>query len=167
MDAVALKKLLPPTADEGTATHLIRACATTGLPLSYGLALCEKEGAFRNVFGHDPTRSIPPGWRGTHVTWVKFAYYRTRRKLGLGMQGVGHTQLTWYEFQDQADKLGGCHKPYPQMVVGFRQLKQLIHQHGKQAGAAAYNGVGPDAEVYGRDFVRKQEAWHRRLEGSK
>ena len=79
------------------------------------------------------------------------------------MQGVGPTQLTWYAFQDQADALGGAWKPYPNMVVGFRHLKTLINQMGKEHGAAAYNGTGPAADAYGKDFVKKQEAWHRRI----
>jgi hypothetical protein len=161
MDPTELKKLLPDRADNGTATHILEACATTKLPLSYALALCEKEGGFRMVYGHDPVRNPAP--KGGHVTRSNYAQYKRDRKAGMGMQGVGHTQLTWYAFQDQADALGGCWRPYPNLVVGFANLRRLINAHGKEKGAAAYNGTGPAAEAYGRDFVRKQEAWHRRL----
>lgn len=163
MNATELKRMLPSTADEGMATHILHACDTTGLPLSYALALVEKETGFKNVFGHDPTRAIPSSWRGSRVTWAKYKVYKAARKLGRGMQGVGPTQLTWFAFQDQADKLGGCHKPYPNMVVGFRLLKSHIDAYGKTAGAALFNGSGPDADAYGRDWVRKQENWHKRL----
>jgi hypothetical protein len=161
MNASELKKLLPSHADDGAATHILEAVATTKIPLSYALALCEKEGNFKNVFGHDAVRNPAP--KGGRVTAKSYAAYKKARKAGMGMQGVGHTQLTWYEFQDQADALGGAWKPYPNMVVGFRHLKTLISAHGKEHGAAAYNGTGPAADAYGLDFVRKQLAWHRRL----
>jgi hypothetical protein len=161
MNAHDLRKLLPDHADDGAATHILEACATTKLPLSYALALCEKEGGFKMVYGHDAVRNPAP--KGGRVTARNYRQYKTDRKRGLGMQGVGHTQLTWYELQDRADALGGCWKPYPNLVVGFSNLKRLINLHGKERGAAAYNGTGDAAEAYGRDFVHKQEAWHRRV----
>lgn len=157
-----LKKLLPRGADDGMATHIINACERTGLPLSYGLAMIEKESGFRNIFGHDPTTSIPNSWKGSRVTRLKYTYYKLRRAKR-GMQGVGPAQLTYYTFQDQADRLGGCWKPEPNMVVAFRLLKTLTDKHGKQAGAALYNGIGTAAAAYGRDFVRRQLAWHKRV----
>lgn len=163
MNARELKRLLPRGADDGMATHILHACATTRFPLSYALATVEKESGFRNVFGHDPTSSIPRSWMGKRVTRAKYLVYKANRRRGKGMQGVGPTQLTWYEFQDQADKIGGCHKPYPNMVVGFRLMKNLIAQHGKQGGAQRFNGAGAAAEQYGRDWVRVQQRWHDRL----
>jgi hypothetical protein len=161
MDAHKLKKLLPDRADDGTATHILEACATTKLPLSYALALCEKEGGFRMVYGHDDVRNPAP--KGGRVTRGNYAEYKRDRKRGLGMQGVGHAQLTWYEFQDHADALGGCWKPYPNLVVGFALLGSKIKQLGKEKGAAAYNGTGPAAAAYGRDFVHKQAIWHAKV----
>ena len=158
MDAGVLKRLLPETADDGAATHILEACATTGLPLSYALALVEKESGFQNVYGHDHVRN--PAQKGGRVTRSNYARYKRDRKAGLGMQGVGYTQLTWYELQDKADALGGCWRPYPNMVVGFSNLKRQINLHGKEKGAAAYNGTGPDADAYGRDWVKKQGHWH-------
>lgn len=158
-----LKKHLPTYADDGMATHILDAHTHTGLALSYCCALVEKESGFRNVFGHDPTRAIPSSWMGTRVTRAKYLYYKSRRKLGYGMQGVGPCQLTWYAFQDQADSLGGCHKPYPNMCVAFKNMKDLIAAHGVERGAAAYNGAGPAADAYGKDFVNKARVWHERL----
>lgn len=165
MNAADLKALLPDHADNGTATHILEAVGSTGCPLSYGLALCEKEGGFRMVYGHDDVRNpikSPPGGV-LRVTETNYGAYKRARRRGLGMQGVGHTQLTWYAFQDQADALGGCWRPYPNLVVGFRHLRDLVHVHGKAKGAALYNGTGPAADAYGRDWVRKQAAWHERL----
>jgi hypothetical protein len=163
MDAEHLKPILEehyPYADDGISTHMLAACASTGLPLSYMLALVEKETAFQNLFGSDAVRNTVKGGR---VTQARYTEYKRQRKAGLGMQGVGYTQLTWYALQDSADRLGGCWKPYPNLVVGAGNLKRLCNLYGKEKGAAAYNGTGPAAEAYGRDFVRKQEAWHRRV----
>ena len=164
MDAHKLKQLLKehmPHADAGTATHVLEAVATTKLPLSYALALIEKETGGRNVYGHDHVRNPAP--KGGKVTARNYAAYKKARKAGMGMQGVGPTQLTWFEYQDHADKLGGAWRPYPNMVVGFALLGSHIKRLGKEKGAAAYNGTGDAADAYGRDFVRKQEAWHRRV----
>ena len=161
MNASELKKLLPKSADNGMATHILEAVATTKIPLSYALALVEKESGFKNVYGHDHVRNPAP--KGGRVTALNYAQYKRARKQGMGMQGVGPTQLTWYAFQDQADALGGAWKPYPNLVVGFRHLKTLINAHGKEHGAASYNGTGPAADAYGKDFVKRQEAWHRKV----
>lgn len=165
MEAVDLKELLPDFADDGTATHVLHAVATTGLPLSYGLALCQKEGNFRMVWGHDHvsnTVKSPPGGL-LRVTQKNFADYKRQRKAGKGMQGCGHTQLTWFAYQDQADAIGGCWRPYPNLVVGFRLLADLVHAHGLEHGAARYNGTGEAADAYGRDFVAIQRTWHTRV----
>lgn len=165
MDAGDLKRLLPVYADDGTATHILHACASTGLALSDALALCSKEGGFQMIWGHDPvpnTVKSPPGDE-LRVTRQNFAEYKRQRKAGKGMQGCGHTQLTWYALQDEADALGGCWRPYPNLCVGFRHLHLLIAAHGREHGAAAYNGTGTLAEAYGRDFVHQQATWHRRV----
>ena len=160
MTAQELKRLLPDHADDGMATHILAACQTTKLPLSYGLALVEKESDFQNVFGHDGVENPVKGGR---VTRVRYVQYKRARKAGKGMQGVGYTQLTWYAFQDQADALGGCWKAYPNLVVGFSLLGSKIKQLGRERGAAAYNGTGDAADAYGRDFMHKQALWHARV----
>lgn len=160
MTATELKNLLLREdfkPDDGLSTHLLHAQATTRLPLSYALALVEKESAFKNVFGHDAVRNPIKGGK---VTLIRYRAYKAYRQRGWGMQGVGPVQLTWYEFQDRADQAGGCHKPYASMCVGFQHLKELIQQHGKQAGAAAYNGTGDAADAYGRDWLTRQKKWH-------
>jgi len=165
MNAHDLKALLVREGfhpDDGIATHIVEQHEATGLALSDCLALVEKESGFKNVFGHDPTSSIPERWKGSRVTWAKYRYYKLRRR-SRGAQGVGPCQLTWPGYQDQADAAGGCHKPGPNMRVGFRVLLGLIAKHGRQKGAAAYNGQGAIADAYGHDFVRKQQAWHRRI----
>lgn len=163
MEATDLKRLLLKHGwkpDDGIASYIIEEARFTGLPLSYGIALIEKESGGRNVFGNDPVRN--PIKRGK-VTRARYMAYKAFRKAGLGMQGVGPGQLTWYELQDEADRLGGCWKPRLNIRVAFTRLHALTKAHGKRDGARRYNGSGAAAEAYAKDFVLRQERWHDRL----
>jgi hypothetical protein len=112
-----------------------------------------------NVFGHDPTWSIPTAWKGSRVTAARYAYYRSRRGA-YGLQGVGPCQLTSASLQDAADRRGGCWRVVPNMVVGFRFVHGLIAQYGSvQLGFQHYNGSGPAAEAYGRHALARVEHW--------
>lgn len=145
----------------------VQTARDVGLPLSFALAFLEKESSGRdqdgtpkfglNLVGHDPVRNPIKGGYGTHDRYVQ---YRTFRRQGMGMQGWGPCQLTWYGLQDMADGFGGCWKPGPNMRVGFGQAKALIKQFGKHDGVVRYNGSGPAAEEYARDWTQKQLAWH-------
>jgi Putative peptidoglycan binding domain len=135
-----------------------------GLRLPLACALLEKEsGKGRNVFGHDPTIFVGAG----EVTRAKYREYK-RRRVASGnrqMQGVGPCQLTWWEFQDAADREGGCWRPEINMRVGFRHLAALIKQHGEADGARRYNGSGEAAEAYSRDLLAKARVWEAKLAG--
>lgn len=129
------------------------------LPLSYALAFLEKEsGKGQNLFGNDGVRNPI---KGGVVTKSRYLQYKRYRQQGLGMQGVGPMQLTWYEFQDKADAMGGCWQPKYNMRVGFRLAADLINRHGKYAGAARFNGTGASADAYARDWMKKQAKWHK------
>lgn len=140
---------------------IVQEARRADIPISLGCALVEQESGFRNVFGHDPVKFGQI--RGGKVSRARFLRYRLLRKLGRGMQGVGLTQLTWFEFQNQADKLGGCWKPTYQLRVGFRLLHDLIDKHGQADGIARYNGTGAAADRYSREVRAKQSRWHDRL----
>jgi peptidoglycan hydrolase-like protein with peptidoglycan-binding domain len=135
-----------------------------GLRLPLACALLEKEsGGGRNVFGHDPTIFVGAG----EVTRAKYREYKKRRVASgnTQMQGVGPCQLTWWEFQDTADREGGCWRPEVNMRVGFRHLAALIGQHGEADGARRYNGSGAAAEAYSRDLLAKARVWEAKLAG--
>ena len=135
-----------------------------GLRLPLACALLEKEsGGGRNVFGHDPTIFVGAG----EVTRAKYREYKKRRVASGNrqMQGVGPCQLTWWEFQDTADREGGCWRPEVNMRVGFRHLVALINQHGEADGARRYNGSGDAAEAYSRDLLAKARIWEAKLAG--
>lgn len=77
------------------------------------------------------------------------------------MNGVGWTQLTWYEKVLRADALpGGAEDPVNQMRVGFGDLAVLIKDRGLTAGVKGYNGDGPAADAYAADVVgEKYPRW--------
>lgn len=134
-----------------------------GIPVSLGFAMVEQEtGRALNIFGHDPTSSIPNSWKGTGVTLAKYHYYKVRRGR-YGMQGVGPLQLTWWQTQDTADRLGGCYKTAYNLRVGFSTLAALIRQHGYARGIERYNGSGPAAVAYSKSVRARADKWHRRL----
>lgn len=129
-----------------------------GIPVSLGFALIEQESGFRNVFGHDPTIFVGAGV----VTKQKYLAYRKQRGR-TRMQGVGPAQLTWWAYQDAADKLGGCWIPKHNIRVAFELLASHIRRLGTEAGIAAYNGSGPAARRYAKEVRAKQLRWHDRL----
>jgi hypothetical protein len=136
------------------ALRIVLEAKGAGLPLSYALASIEME-SFRgfNVFGHDPVRNPI---KGGVVTKSRYLQYKQYRREGLGMQGVGPMQLTWWATQDHADKLGGCWKVKYNLRVGFRMLASLIHHKGVHNGVRAYNG----SEIYAERWAVKQRHWH-------
>lgn len=141
--------------------RIILEARKVGLPISLAFALVEKESGFTNVFGHDPGNHSGAG----AVTKSKYLAYKAQRgSTGRGgMQGVGPCQLTYYSYQDTADRLGGCWKPRYNIQVGLGLLANHIRQYGKTAGIAAYNGSGPAAQAYARSVEQIATKWHNRL----
>jgi hypothetical protein len=143
--------------------RIVREARRAGIPVSLGFALIEQESGFRNVFGHDPTVFVGAG----KVTRKKYLQYKLardanapRRRL---MQGVGPAQLTWFEFQDAADRMGGCWKPACNIRYAFQHLAVLIESKGETGGIAAFNGSGPAAQRYAVQVRARQHKWHNRL----
>lgn len=94
----------------------------TGVPMWFICAILEQEtSGGRNVFGQDPSIFRNAGT----VTEAKYKAYKAQRIRSGNryMQGVGPMQLTWWEFQDQADKMGGTWKPYVNILAGAKILK--------------------------------------------
>lgn len=132
----------------------VREARKAGLPLSLACAFLMQESAGgQNVFGHDPVANPVKGGK---VTKSRYLEYKTNRKRGLGMQGVGPMQLTWYAYQDAADAIGGCWKVSCNMRVGFRLVTDLIKQHGTRSGIRHYNGAGPAAERYASEVLHRK-----------
>lgn len=144
-----------------SALGIIRRARDEGIALSLAFALAEQESDFRNVYGHDPVANPAP--KGGKVTKRNYRAYKAARKRGLGMQGVGFTQLTWWEFQDEADAIGGCWKIGCQLTIAFRHVRRLIAMYGLADGLRRYNGSGPAAEAYSRSVRARTLKWHRIL----
>jgi hypothetical protein len=137
--------------------RIIREARRAGLPLSLALALVDKESGFRNVFGHDDSIYNGAGI----VTPLKYRRYKKARgpRGEGGMQGVGPCQLTFWTFQDDADKLGGCWRPSRNMRVAFTHLRVLTRTMGTFAGIAAYNGSGANAQRYAHEVMARETKW--------
>lgn len=132
------------------------------LPLDIACAvLMQESSGGHNEFGHDPTICV--GWG--QVTHAKYLIYKARRLASRNrlMQGVGPMQLTYYSYQDQADKLGGCWQPRFNVRVGFQLLADHIRRYGLHAGVAAYNGSGPAARSYADSVLAQAQSWSRWL----
>lgn len=131
----------------------------TGCNLAALSAVLEQEtGGGANVFGHDPTIFVGAG----KVTKLKYqAYKHARGATGRGgMQGVGPMQLTYYSYQDEADKLGGCWNPRYNVRVGAQKLVRDFKATGSWHGAfKAYNG----SESYANQVDKRFEKWKKIL----
>lgn len=137
----------------------LRAAHKAGIPYAVACALLEQESAGgENVWGHDPT------WMVGYPILDEETYgvYKAHRDH-FGSQGVGPCQLTYHTYQDEADDLGGCWLPFPNMVVGFKILRSSI-DHGLTLHEAfrSYNG----SEAYAVMMDARVDKWRKLLGGT-
>lgn len=134
-----------------------RAVNKTGINPAVAAVLLTKEtGGGRNVFGcdHGPGRA--------------FCHERvTKEKVSLLLRsglanGVGPTQLTFRPFVEAANRRGGAHRPYINMLVGFGIFKEYLNEGSLWQAAKRYNG-GTD---YANDFSKRYDGAHRSLRGA-
>lgn len=154
------------------ADDVVAACRVAGLDVAYAAVLLVKEsGGGRNVWGSDGVDTGGAYVKGAAVTPDAYARYRglveTRR---IGRQGVGPCQLTAADFQQQADRLGGCYRWEINVKIGFSLLASHIARFGERDGFKAYNGgagsVGhavPQADVYAAQSMALLGTWRLRL----
>lgn len=144
-----------------------------GVPVSVLCAICEQETGFANVFGHDRKANgrpsgIPKRWMGTNVTKSKYQWYKIRRRF-LGAQGVGPFQLTNPDFQDEADRDGGCWVVSVNIATATRILADLFAKYRNwKAVYAVYNSgntTSQQGRVYAGEVHARQQKWHRVLGG--
>jgi hypothetical protein len=146
----------------GLARIIIKWARVYGVPISLAFALIEHEAGFRKVFGHDRTIFVGAG---VVTRALCRAYVIARRRSGNRlMQGVGEGQLTWWETQDLAEKLGGLHTADANVRVALLTLAARIHEHGEAKGVERYNGTGPAAVAYSREVRAGGHVWHRLLD---
>lgn len=132
------------------------------IPYYVACSFLEQEsGGGQNVFGHDPTIFVGAG----EVTRKKYLEYKKQRGH-TRMQGVGPMQLTYWSYQDEADSLGGCWRPFWNMIVGFRIVRghHDLTDSWREA-ARLYNGSGPAAEEYADQMTGRYDKWRKVLNG--
>lgn len=128
-----------------------------GLSFAVLCAVLEQEtGGGHNVFGHDAVRNPI---KGGSVTKDRYMLYKHYRQQGLGMQGVGPMQLTYYAYQDLADKLGGCWKVQYNIRVGANKLAKDINRYGLYGALKAYNG----SDAYAKEVMLRVNKWKKIL----
>lgn len=155
--------------------RLIRASRDADTPVHVGAAFLEQEtGGGRNVYGHDvDAHGNPrPFWGHGQVTRANYAAYKRERDLGvredrwrsLGRrsQGVGPMQLTWWEYQDRADRAGGCWRPYVNILVGLSILRSLNRPGSGWRDAAHAWNPNPG---YADEVTRRIARWRDILGG--
>lgn len=137
---------------------------------SIALALLEQESRDgSNVWGHDgPPNGATSHLGGKVVTEGDYRAYKHRRDMNGrgsgGMQGVGPLQVTWWEFQDQADRLGGCWIPEHSIKVCINLVAALIKDNGERKGLAVYNGGATHPNYkYADQVLARVERWHKLL----
>ena len=151
--------------------EIIAASRATKVPVALLCAMIETETGFQNVFGGDNVAN-PIKSRGRpylKVTKPLYQEYLRNRKKGLGQQGVGPMQLTTGSYQDRADKLGGCWKPGPNIMVGAQVLVEKTRTvgGGVRNGVKAYNSWSPAGDHYADKLVMpRYRQWQARLGGS-
>ena len=152
--------------------RMLTAARYAGLPVALAAStLMQESGGGTNEWGHDPTIFVGGYDSANHhaygeiVTEQAYKAYLAQRGPGGrgGMQGVGPCQLTYFAFQDEADRLGGCWKPLANMKVGFSDMAHLIRKDGLHAGVMGYNGSGPAAERYADTVLARAQEFAGKL----
>jgi hypothetical protein len=134
------------------------------VPLALALALVEQESTFRNIFGCDQGRRKTVPWCHQHVTRDRVQALIRHVEQGGISNGVGLTQLTDIGLIRQAEAAGGAHTVRAQCRIGFRNLHNLIEQHGERTGIGEYNG-GPGNPIprFADSVIGLRAKWHARI----
>lgn len=151
------------------AAHLDLACAA--------VLLVKESGGGKCIWGHDevdPMGAYVPGAPVTRQNYAAYLRIRDTPRKGAHAQGCGPTQLTSWDIQDLADRIGGCWDWRANARTGFGVLARHIARYGERGGFVAYNG-GPGAlneppthpaQRYGDDAMTRLAVWRRRLAGT-
>src|SRR4051794_35266680 len=107
----------------GQGRVIVEEARRAGLDLAVACALVEQESGGRNIFGcdHGDVGGQPP-YCNQEVTQERVQALIASPYSN----GVGLTQLTYYAYVDEAEKLGGAHIPANQCRVGFGIIKDYL-----------------------------------------
>lgn len=149
----------------GFGSVIVQAAKATSLSLSLACALVEQESEGRNIFGADyPNhKEDSPPYNRHDVTKERVQKLRDGGNYTKGMNGVGLTQLTWWEFVERAEKLGGAHIPLNQCLVGFGILADYLNRYPYMEAIASYNAGEKNRlsviNTYAKQVADKHEKW--------
>lgn len=141
------------------------------LHVDLAAALVEQESGGYNIFGADygDVGDRPPFYRQP-VTQARVQALRTGGSYRHGMNGVGLTQLTWWEFVEKAEKLGGAHLSAIQCRVGFTDLVSMLDHEGfgYLEALGAYNAGRGNYQIgidngYAGSVAAKHRVWKQRI----
>lgn len=168
------KKALVALIDErlnGMGRVIVDEARRADLHVDLACALVEQESGGYNIFGADygNVGDRPPFYRQP-VTPERVQALRTGGSYRHGMNGVGLTQLTWWEFVERAEALGGAHLPWTQCRVGFGDLVSMldVEGFGYLEALGAYNAgrgryqIGID-NGYAGSVAERHRAWKQRI----
>ena len=152
----------------GRGRMTVRIAAEEGLAIEVAAALREQESSGRNVFGgdHGDVGDVPPYYH-QHVTKERCELLRAGGTYKHGMNGIGETQITWWELVEDMFEMGGAHIVANQLTVGFRLMAAYMSKYGALEAYGAYNAGEINRRVvinsYSRPMARRVEAWRERL----
>jgi len=158
----------------------VLAAKIAGLPLPLACALLEQESSGGvNKWGYDT--AVYPGqpkpifigggsYPDAPVTKQAYDAYQAERGPAKPSgsaafeQGVGPTQLTTANVQNDAQDLGGAWRPLVNMIVGFADMAAYIRDKEREGGTqfngiAAYNGIGERAIQYATAERASKNYW--------
>lgn len=148
----------------GNADIIEEEAQKVGLSLALACALVEQESGGRNIFGCDygDVGDTPP-YCGQEVTKHRVQKLRANDYY-YGMNGVGLTQLTWWEFVEEAEELGGAHLPRNQCAVGFKLMNSYADKYENFLEALACYNAGEAnrfsvIDTYAAQLYEKYLTW--------
>ena len=142
------------------ALHIAFAARKLDLRYALGFALVEQESDFVHCYGHDRGGLYP----GKPVTRANYAAFRSRivRSSGVGANGVGLTQVTyWTYIRDHA----GLWRKRANVYFGLGLVASTIHAKGEREGLAEYNGGEGNPQFgYADEVLARAQTWRSRIE---
>jgi hypothetical protein len=141
------------------------------LHVDLACALVEQESNGRNIFGcdHGNVGDRPP-YCHQAATKERVQALRTGGSYRHGMNGIGPVQLTWWEFVEKAEALGGAHIPANNCRVGFTDLVSMldVEGFGYLEALGAYNAGRSNYQLgitngYAGAVAAKHRVWKARI----
>jgi hypothetical protein len=146
----------------GVALRTVIEARRNGLAISEACALIEHESGWRNIMGCD--KGGP--YCHQRVTKAKVLHLVRHVLNGGTSNGVGHGQLTWIGYIQEANRDGGAWVPRVNIATALKIMGGHKRRHGWKRGLAVYN-AGHPSSLHGQAYARRVDAlkktWHNRL----